>query len=346
MIRLTALYFSPWRWPADRRLRYALAFLLLGLLSTILAACGQRIEAGATATAAADAPLVVDLPALYLDYDLAGTAMIGSVRAADLGPAFGVDLSRLNLSPAAIAQLQAANLQHIQLSNTPAGLLVFVNGRRTPSVVWDDATLPITATMVADLAPSVPLLGQVAPLVTQLGGGVVVRFPLAAGATPIAPQLPAATTQLAAAQQTQAEYLAIVGAPPPLTVTVDYQLDGSWVVDGLSGAAWEAAMPVPWTRLNLSPAVVQGAHAAGIATLVLTSNQQGLLMTVNGQPLPPLSWANGELENLVILAAESGLLARVLGDNPHTEHLLATIEGLLPIVAATPVELRVNFPAP
>lgn len=344
MIRLAALYFSPWRWLADRRLRYALAFLLLGLLPTILAACGQRIDAGATATAAADAPLVVDLPALYLDYDLAGTAMIGSVRAADLGPALGVDLSRLNLSPTAIAQLQAANLQHIQLSNTPAGLLVFVNGRRAPSVVWADATLPTTATTLAALGPNTQLLREIAPLASKLGGGIVVRFPLAPAATPLVLDEADGAARLRATQQTQAEYLAIVGSPPPLTVTVDYQLDGSWVVDGLSGAAWEAAMPVPWTRLNLSPAVVQRARAAGIATLVLTSNQQGLLMTVNGQPLPHITWANGELENLVILAAENGLLARALGDNPHTDSLLATIEGLLPIVVATPIELRVNFP--
>jgi len=321
---------------------------LSSLLFPLLAftACGQRVDAGATATAAADAPLVVDLPALYLDYDLAGTAMIGSVRAVDLGSALGVDLSRLNLSQGAITQLQAANLQHLQLSNTPTGLLLLVNGRRVPSLVWDDAIVQTTATTLATLGPSAHLLGELAPLVTKLGGGIVVRFPVAPDAMPLARAATTESAAVTAAQQTQAEYLAIVGPPPPLTVTVDYQVDGTWLVDGMSGAAWEAAMPGPWTRLNLAPGLVQGARAAGIATLVLTSNPQGLQITLNGQPLPAITWANGELENLVTLAAETGLLTRALGDNVHAASVLATIEALLPVVVTTPIELRVNFPPP
>lgn len=320
-------------------------FALLGFLLISLTACGQRIDGGTTAATTA-APLVIDLPALYLDYDASGVAYIGTVKAADLGPALGVDLSRVNVAPELVGRLQAAKIQHIQLTNTPGGLQLFVNGRHVPSLVWDAAALQLTAETMAALGPSAALLHPLIPLATDLGGGLVLRFPLASDATAVPFIVTPDATQLTAARQTQADYLAIIGTPPPLTITVDYGLDGSWTVDGLTGEQWADAMPLPWTRLNLSPALVQGASAAGIATLRLTANQQGLFIELNRRPLPHISWAEGELENLLALVAESGLLADALGANPHTDTLLTTIQGLLPIVTATPVTLQVNFPRP
>lgn len=318
---------------------------LLGFLLITLAACGQRIDGGTTA-ATTSAPLVIDLPALYLDYDATGVAYIGTVKAVDLGPALGVDLSRVNVTPALVGRVQAAKIQHIQLTNTPGGLQLFVNGRRAPSLVWDAAALQLTAEMVAALGPSAQLLRPLLPLATDLGGGLVLRFPLAPDATPVPFVVTPQATLLTAARQTQADYLAIIGTPPPLTITVDYGLDGSWTVDGLTGEQWADAMPLPWIRLNLPPELVQGAGTAGIATLRLTANQQGLFVEINGLLLPHISWAEGELENLLALVAESGLLNEAMGANPHTDTLLTTIQGLLPIVMASPVTLQVNFPKP
>ncbi len=327
-----------------RTLRVRL-FVLLGFLLISLAACGQRIDGGTTA-ATTDAPLVIDLPALYLDYDATGIAYIGSVKAADLGPALGVDLSRVNVMPELVSRLQAAKIQHIQLTNTPAGLQLFVNGRRVPSLVWDEATLQLTAETVAALGTSAELLRPLIPLATDLGGGLVLRFPLAPEATAVPFVVASDGALLTAARQTQADYLAIIGTPPPLTITVDYALDGSWTVDGLTGEQWADAMPLPWTRLNLPAELVQGASGAGIVTLQLRANQLGLFIKINGRLLPHISWAEGELENLMTLAADTGLLNEALGTNPHTDTLLTTIQGLLPIVTATPVTLQVNFPQP
>ena len=320
-------------------------FTLLGFLLISLAACGQRIDGGTTA-ATTTAPLVIDLPALYLDYDATGVAYIGTVKAADLGPALGVDLTRVNMTPELVGRLQAAKIQHIQLTNTPAGLQLFVNGRPVPSLVWDEATLQLSAETMAALGPNAALLRPLLPLATTLGGGLVLRFPLAPDVTPVPFVVTPDAALLTAARQTQAHYLAIIGTPPPLTITVDYGLDGSWTVDGLTGEQWADGMPLPWTRLNLSPELVQGASAAGIATLRLTANQQGLFIELNGRPLPHISWAEGELENLLALATDAELLNEALGANPHTNTLLTTIQGLLPIVTATPVTLQVNFPRP
>ena len=199
---------------------------------------------------------------------------------------------------------------------------------------------------MAALGPNAALLRPLLPLATTLGGGLVLRFPLAPDVTPVPFVVTPDAALLTAARQTQAHYLAIIGTPPPLTITVDYGLDGSWTVDGLTGEQWADGMPLPWTRLNLSPELVQGASAAGIATLRLTANQQGLFIELNGRPLPHISWAEGELENLLALATDAELLNEALGANPHTNTLLTTIQGLLPIVTATPVTLQVNFPRP
>lgn len=78
--------------------------------------CGPD-ELRAAADVAPALNLVIDLPALYLDYDVAGVAYIGTVPAADLGPTLGIDLTHVNLTTQ-IGRLQAANLRVRKLTNT------------------------------------------------------------------------------------------------------------------------------------------------------------------------------------------------------------------------------------
>ncbi len=317
-------------------------FVYLLLVSLLFTGCGPRIGGGETAAQLNHPSFVIDLPALYIDYDRSGNASIGSVPVSALGDAFTVDLARLNLGPEQIDMIMDANIQHLQVTNTPDQLLLLINGKALPSLAWraeDQATVEDTQKLQAGVARITSLLSTV----VAMGGGVVLRFPLTAGTEPI--PLTMVETDSGAMREAQDEYVAVIGAPPHLLIDVFYQSDGSWTVADLDATAWRAVLPLPWARLNLRAEQIQSLRAGGIDELILASNREGIFVQVNHQPLPHLSWANGELNNMIVLAAEGGLFRQLLGDTPTAYSLAATLEDLLPMLQVTEIELRVHFTA-
>ncbi len=113
-------------------------FWLLGLLTVfaalVLTGCGARAGAGQTAAATTDAVLAVDLPALTIDFDSEGAASLGGAPLASFGALLPAALTELKLDKATVDQLTAANIQHIQVTTVPSGLLILVNGEAIPSM--------------------------------------------------------------------------------------------------------------------------------------------------------------------------------------------------------------------
>jgi len=317
-----------------RRFVYQLLILLL------LAGCGPRIGGGETALHVAQSPLLVDLPALYIDYDQDGHASIGQVPVAALADLFPVDPTRLNLTPAQIKLIVDANIQHLQVTNTPERLLLLINGKPMPSLFWGTPASVATTDTQPQQAAMAPL-ATLLPMVSAMGVGVVIRFPVSTGMAPI--PLTPVTVDSSAAQAVQAEYLALIGEAPHLSIDVFYHADGSWTVADLDATAWQAALPLPWARLNLRTEQIEELRAGGINELILKSDREGLFVHVNGQPLPHLSWANGELNQLLLLAADGGLFRQLLGDTPTAYSLAVTLERLLPMLQVTEIELHVHF---
>lgn len=319
-----------------RRFVYQLLVIIL------FTGCGPRIGGGETARQLSNSPVVIDLPALYLDYDRSGNASIGGVPVTALRELFPVDLARLNLSAAQIDLIMNANIQHLQVTNTPEQLLLLVNGQALPALAWATES-PATAVETQALAAGMEQITIMLSTVVAMGGGVVVRFPISAGAPSI--PLTRVETDSVVIEAAQDEYLAIIGAPPHLVVDVFYQSDGSWKVSDLDATAWRAVLPLPWDRLNLGAEQLQRLRAGGIDTLILKSNRAGLFVQVNQQSLPHLTWANGELNTMMVLAAEGGLFRQLFGDTPTADSLAVTLEHLLPMLQVTEMELRVHFAA-
>lgn len=322
--------------------RYAISGFTIVLAFGLLSGCGARLGGGAMAAHSSAAPLIVDLPALTLDYHTDGIAYLGSVPAGAVGDAFGVDLTGLNLAPAQVTTIVAANITALQITNTPNALLILVNGRPLPALQWRDATLANAGALLANVAPALEPLSALLPTLATIGGGVVVRFPTT-GQSPVDP-LAVTTVSTATLRAAQASYLATVGVPPAIAIDVFYADDGQWTVDGHDAAAWSALLPLPWRQLDLDPATIQTLRTAGIATLTLSSDRQGLYVTINEQPLPHFAWANGELNNVISLVEEGGLFRRLFGDTPTAYSLAITLERLMPMMQATEVTLRVHFP--
>jgi hypothetical protein len=218
-----------------------------------------------------------------------------------------------------------------------------VNGQSIPSLAWDGEKLVATAEVLETLGAGVALLDRVLPLLTNLGIGVIIRFPLAEGAEAlpmVAPENEAATRAIAAQQ----EFLAAVGTPPVFQVTIAYAADGSWTVADLPQAELAQLIPGATQLLTLPATTVQGMTNAGITEIGLATNTDGIFISINGKTLPYITWADGRVNHLLTLAEETGLLSQVVGADPNMVAILDTVESLLPAVQAPNVSLRVTFP--
>ncbi len=326
----------------QKRRSMLLVSLVMAVL-VLLVGCAPRATSGELAANADSADVVVDLPALVLDVLGNGQLSLGGQSLAELGSQFGTDLAAAALPQDAVDFLTASNIQHIQVDNTAEGLLILVNGKPIPSLAWDGEKLVATAEVLGTLGAGVTLLDKVLPLVTNLGIGVIIRFPVAAGSEAM-PMVAIDDEVAAQAMAAQEEFLAAVGTPPTFQVTVNYAEDGTWTVADLAQAQWSQLLPVPLETLNLSPALVAQLTAAGIEEIGLATNSDGIFISINGKTLPYITWADGRINQLLALAEETGLLAQVTGSDPNMQAIMDTVASLLPAVQASNVSLRVNFP--
>jgi len=311
-------------------------------ITLLLSGCGSRVGSGEMAVANNASHLVVDLPALYVDYDREGIAHIGSLPAVAVGEALGIDFSPLNLAADQLHVLTNANIQHIQITTLPEHLLILVNGRVVPSLVWSEHHWATTGTTMGQLIPALAPLTPLLPVAAEIGGGITLRFPLQDNASPI--PLTIVEQNQSALQAGQDAYLAAIGGVPPrFAIDVFYENDGTWTVDGLDASSWGESIPLPWERLNLTPQQIETLQASGIDEFTLISRRSGLYIAVNGEQLPHLSWADGELQNVITLADEGGIFRQLLGDRPTAYSLATTLERLLPMLQLTEVELHVYF---
>ena len=120
-----------------------------------------------------------------IKYSDQGVPAILGISAQDL-QAMGIS-APLALHPAYISMLQANNIQNMQLKSVADGLYVFVNGVPLPNIVWDKTMLSGATDIWAQMNPGVAanyvgLIKEFAPLVSNADIGVLVHFPVAAGA--------------------------------------------------------------------------------------------------------------------------------------------------------------------
>jgi len=324
--------------------RFLLVSLLTVLAAFLLAGCGVRAGAGETAAAAADAPLVLDLPNLTLDYDVDGNPSLGGAPLASFGALLPASLtSQLTFDKGIMDRLTAANIQHIQVTTAPDGLIILINGEPIPSVRWDADKLANLADLVERLGADAPAaLKSVLPVITDLGAGIALRFPVTQGAEMIAMQVAGAESAAAASQAAQQAFMAEVGTAPIIRIPVLYDVDGGYTVQGISDAEWQALTGAPFGSLRLQPDQIAGAVAAGITSATVRADAEGIHLALSGRELPVLGWAEGELSHALQLAASAGLLEQsgIAGDA-----IGPVINALLPVIQSSNVEIHVTFPS-
>lgn len=322
-----------------KRLKQWLVLAALAIL--VLSGCAPRPGQGQTA-GQEGAELAVDLPALVIDLQPDGSLSLGGAPLATLAAGFGVaGLDAVQLTPEQVTTLTDANIQHIQINNLPDGLKLLVNGEEIPTVVWDAESLAALQTLAGQLDEGVPpILQQLVPVLGNVGVGVTVRVPLAQGAELIPLEVTGEGSAAADTGTAQQDFLDSVGTPAQIRIPIVYAADGSWQLADMSDSEWIALTgQSALESLRLTPDLIASLQAADINSLTVSTDETGLHLTVNDQPLPYLNWGEGRLGHAISLAAGAGLL----GDD--SEALAATVEALLPIITTSQVEIQLLLPS-
>jgi hypothetical protein len=318
---------------------------LLSVAVIVLAGCAPRATSGLTASQATSDSLVVDLPALVLDFNAEGLPSVGNVPLAQLGASFAPGmLDSLVIDPSMVALMSESNIQHIQIDNTAAGLLLLINGEPIPSLKWDGQILSDTGGLIAQLGAGAPVLEEMLPVIANLGLGVIIRFPMQDGATAI-PTYVEGGESAVAARQAQADFLASVGdVPPTITLPVFYDQDGTWRVGDLTDSEWTNLTGLPLQAVRLQPQMIDSIIASGITEVSIYTNSEGLHLSINGSALPYIGWADGEINHLLALADQLGLWGTLADSGMNMGEVIGMVETLLPAVQSTNTNINVYFP--
>lgn len=323
-----------------RRLTFWAAMVLVAAL--VLTGCAPRTGAGTSADMADENELVIDLPAIVIDFDSNGGASIGGVPVAEMGAMAGVDLSTLSLPGDWVNYFSLSNIQHLQVNNGAEGLTILVNGEPVPSLVWDEMSLVATADTVSALGIMIPVLDKVLPLVQQLGVGVVLRFPVQAGMDLIPMMVEGDGSAAEEARAAQEEFLDAVGTPPRISLPVVYDANGSYTVGDLTDVEWQQLTGIPWAALRLDQGTLGGLANAGVTSMSFETDTEGIHISINGNHLPSISWGNGEVQHVLDLVQQMGILdTMALGASAE---VMDTIESLLPVVQTADANISVFFP--
>lgn len=148
----------------------------------------QAIDYGPADLKLADLkPATVDPSAVVkfeIRYDDLGVPSILGISARDL-QAVGVNAS-VALAPSVLQQLQANNVQHIQISTRTNGLFLYVNGSPLPAIAWDGQSLGNAIQVWEQMNPGVDkqqvqLVKTFVPMLGQTDMSVMIHFPVAPG---------------------------------------------------------------------------------------------------------------------------------------------------------------------
>lgn len=319
----------------NRRVRFWAAIMLIAVIA--LAGCAPRAGQGSI-DADAD-QLVIDLPALVLDFGMDGMASIKNAALADLVGGLGVPLD-LEVPPEVVFAMGASNIQHIQVSNTPEGLLLLVNGRSIPNISYDGDSLNALPGALNTFGVVVPMADLLFALVDSIGIGVIARFEPAPGMEEIPLYVEGDSAAAMAAKAAQEEFLAAVGTPPRINLPVFYGADGSISIGDLSIQEMQEMTGGSLGALEMGLSSLSMVRAMGISQLGISTGADGITISIDGTVLPTLDWSDGKASNLIELITDIPLLDIAM---PGMGSMMPMIHQILPLVQATDFDLTLHF---
>jgi sulfur carrier protein ThiS len=312
-------------------MRFSVLVLLLIAAITVSACGGPAMMPAKSAETDGGETFLVALPRIVMAADENGNLNPEGLPLSTLVP--GVQLP--SVGAPLVQQMQAANVQHIELRHTGDGLVLLVNGMPMPSISWDDDSLKATGDLLAVFGPGLGLQGealqqlvtQLAPIVQRMGISVAVKFPAVEGA----PVVEFAPDDVALAPVAAAE------AAPSAIAKFEVKYDEQGVPSIMGVSARDIARLTGQSNLALAldPGVIASAQANNLQTLQLTTAADGLTVSLNGQTLPKIAWDEGRVGNVIDLLTQL---------NPALAPSAPIIKRLAPMLTNTNVGIMLHFP--
>lgn len=323
---------------------------MLLLVALTVAACAPRAGGGEVLQMEGASDLALDLPALVVDFDEAGQPSVADVSLKALADQFAPGaLDSMVLSADLVKTMTDSGIQHIQVSNSPDGVIVQVNGEAVPSIRWDSDSLANSAQLISlagvDLGSATAAVETLLPLVNRFGIGIIARFPVAEDAVELSFVAAGTSESGMAAKEAQESFLQTVRNQPAIAVPIFYDAQGAWRVGDLTSDEWISLTGMPvFDSFRLRPEVVDRLMKQGVTEFALYTDTEGIHVSINGESLPYIGWADGELNNVMKLAGQMGLWDALEAQNMNVDDIAMMLDTLLPVVQSTEITLTAHFP--
>lgn len=247
---------------------------------------GANIDLGVSFTGD-PAPVETSLPNIDVSVNEDGTLSA-------LGLPLGADAA---LPADLLAQLQEANVQHLDVNMSNNGLELAVNGQALPTVQWTDESLnTILNDVVQPLTGVAPgVLGSVGALTSILERSplqAAVSLPATAGAEPVEVPEEIDTTMT---PPDLGEF-----SPPTIHLEADFA-DGQ--LQSVSGLSADALASLGVEGVSLPPNVLEIFDNLNADTVNISTEPNQLNVNVNGETLLSLAYDQDSLAGLLELAA-------------------------------------------
>lgn len=250
--------------------------LVLIITSMLLGACGGS-GSGST---------WFNLPSVPVKIQADGSAKVFGFS---LGPVLNADQ---------VSQLQAANIQQLNIRVGYNGVHPYANGEDLPYLTWDDASFA-TMQEILPKVPNLPNAGTISTGLTwarRIGLGAALNLPVGAGQTALdiprwkgettfTPETPDATT---------------IGPFDVSGLAIDSS--GSISLDGMPLSQLESALGMSFGLDGiLSPDLLNTLNTIGAETISIATNPNGIDLGMNGKPLPGLAYDSASLSRTMAL---------------------------------------------
>jgi len=239
---------------------------------------------------------------------------------------WGLNVGNLN-QPALIQQLQAANIQQLEVRTGYNGIHVSTNGQDLPYVKWDEPSVKKLQDILPKL-PQVPNANTIAsalPWLRTIGLGVALDLPVAEGQTKLDIPRWNGESTISASTPTSPT----IG---PLTIgSLVFDPQGQAIVEGVPAATLEKALGT--TLPSLDAGTMGILQSLGADSLQVHVQPNGIDPSLNADPIPGVAWDQQRLDAL--LAALPAFVS-----DPA---LVSTLNQVVPLLNGADVNVAVGL---
>lgn len=230
--------------------------------------------------------------------------------------------------PALIQQLQAANIQQLEVRTGYNGIHVYANGEDLPYIKWDETSVQTLQEVLPQLpgVPNADTIASALPWLRTIGLGVLLDMPLAQGTSDLAIPKWSGETSFTTTTPTET----VLG---PLVIgSLTFDPQGQAIIEGVPASTLEQAlgMPIPLALDANMLSILQGLGAQVVQVKV---QPNGIDLSLNDRPLPSIAWDEQRLNSLLTY------VPAFVADPAQ----VATLNQVVPLLNAADVTVAVSF---